>query len=494
MRRTIAILSLVLSGCAIHGVGPGAETGWSQVTTPHFKLRTDLDEDTAVEAAKKLEATRDELVSAEWPTFAFPEHPPTEVYVLANGLDFEALFGRMVGGFYRGGTRPAFFLYGSPGHWERRTSLAFDSTSILRHEMVHQLAADVFDHEPRWFAEGLAQFLETVHASEDGKSVVVGALNKEALMKYNTFRTTTLRSVLGDAEPMSTLSDADIHGLYGMSWLFVHWLDNTHRAQLVQYENELVQGTDPARAWGKAFPSFDPDAWESEIYNYSRRGAYQDFTLPLRSTPITARAEKLSPTTTHVARTRVLLASVGFAKKSERDAQAKRASDELAKALAIDPTDVEALELDEGGPKTERLAKARQAVAAHPNDPRAFRLVARLLERSEVAEREAALRQAVKLDPTDPGSLNDLAWLLLEQKKAMEALPLALKAFKRAPNDSAIIDTYAMALFRMGRCQTAVAHEKRALELQRDANRSSQMSAELKEHLAQFKSACTEER
>jgi Tfp pilus assembly protein PilF len=38
----------------------------------------------------------------------------------------------------------------------------------------------------------------------------------------------------------------------------------------------------------------------------------------------------------------------------------------------------------------------------------------------------------VKLDPNDGRSLNNLAWLLLEQNKPMEALPYALRAVKRS--------------------------------------------------------------
>jgi Flp pilus assembly protein TadD len=149
--------------------------------------------------------------------------------------------------------------------------------------------------------------------------------------------------------------------------------------------------------------------------------------------------------------------------------------------------------MNDGIPPADRLASARRAAAAHPDDPRAFRLLGSLLKDSgDAAERENAFRQAVKLDPNDPRSLNGLAWLLVEQQKAMEALPLALRAVKRAPFDAAILDTYAVALFRAGRCEGAMGYERRALELQRDASASSQLSADLKRHLAEFKASCAQ--
>jgi tetratricopeptide (TPR) repeat protein len=206
---------------------------------------------------------------------------------------------------------------------------------------------------------------------------------------------------------------------------------------------------------------------------------------------VTAQPEKLPPALARVARARVLLAAASAAKTSDREPRLIAARAELAKALELDPTSVEAIELQTSAPRADRVALARKAAAAHPDDPRAFRLLADLLRGSgpEAGEREGALRQAVKLDPNDPHSLNNLAWLLVEQHKAKEALPLALRAIKRAPADASIIDTYAAALFDMGRCKSAIEHEERAIELLRDSKKSSDAKA-LHEHLAAFKSGC----
>src|SRR4051812_10955836 len=145
---TIALLTLLRNARA-------SETEWRKVTTQHFELYTDLDAETAVEAAKELETTRDALITAAWPAFPFPDVVRTHVFVLSNGLDFERMFGRNVWGFYVGGTRPTFYLYGPPSRWApRRTMLQVAPSSVLRHEMTHQLAAAVFRRAPRWFKEG----------------------------------------------------------------------------------------------------------------------------------------------------------------------------------------------------------------------------------------------------------------------------------------------------------------------------------------------------
>jgi tetratricopeptide (TPR) repeat protein len=492
-----AALFLVVSsfsGCAtFRGAGVASNTGWRRVTTPHFVLRTDFDDELAREAAQKLESSRDDLVSAAWPSFQFPEGVRTEVFVLSNGLDFERLFGRKADAlFSSAGDRPRFYLYGPPSHWDSRESLAAESTSVVRHEMSHQLAAAVYSHEPLWFAEGLAQFLETVHESDDHKSVVVGAVNVEALRKYKTFRTVSVRTVLSWTERISTLSDGENHGLYGMSWMLVHFLYNTRPDAFGRFQIELAKGTDSARAWDTAFPNVDLDALDTEIQNYSKRGEYVEFPLPLHSKPVTNAAQVMTPAEAHLARVALYQAAARFVRPEDREARRAAAKSELAAALELDPTNVEALELGDGAAPADRLASARRAAAAHPDDPRAFRLLGSLLKGSgaEAAERESAYRHAVELDPSDPQSLNNLAWLLVEQHKAMEALPLALRAVKRAPYDAAILDTYAVALFQAGRCPSAIAYERRALELQRDSKETS-LSTDLKRHLSEFKASCS---
>jgi tetratricopeptide (TPR) repeat protein len=63
-----------------------------------------------------------------------------------------------------------------------------------------------------------------------------------------------------------------------------------------------------------------------------------------------------------------------------------------------------------------------------------------LLGQNEQAE--ASYRRALKLDGDDVVSLNDLAWILVEiRKKPDEALPLAVKAERLAPQTGLVIDT-----------------------------------------------------
>ncbi|MGB7159706.1 MAG: hypothetical protein WBD40_16685, partial [Tepidisphaeraceae bacterium] len=93
----------------------------------------------------------------------------------------------------------------------------------------------------------------------------------------------------------------------------------------------------------------------------------------------------------------------------------------------------------------------------------------------------ARLRAKVDADPNDPEALNNLAWLLSRTGERLpEALELATKAVKIAPDTAAFLDTAADANFRNGNADEAIRLETRAL-LQRPNDKF------MNEQLARFK-------
>jgi len=406
-------------------------------------------------------------------------------------LEFERLFGGKTDGVFLQRPRPAFYLYGEPDRWRTLLALREAPTSRVNHEMAHMLAAQVFTHEPRWFAEGLAQFLETVHYSDDGRSVVVGAKNEGAMRMYMRARTVSLRNAFGWTEAPRALSDAEAAGLYGTSWIFVHWLFATRPESFARYQKALASGVAPAAAWNDAFPGFDPDAANLELYHYAKFDRFETkVVLPARRRQLKLQAEPVGAATGHVARARLALASalVGV----DNATRLREAQFEVARALELDPGNVDALELDLWEPLPARLQRARLTAAAHPNDARASIILARILSKIEPGSDEevGAYRRALELDPDDREALHGLAEALLERKKPAEALPFAQRAAKRAPNDSSIADTYAVALFQAGHCRDAVEQELRALELLHESPVPAAQLADITRHLSEFRTAC----
>jgi tetratricopeptide (TPR) repeat protein len=481
--------SIALAGCAAFE-GRHPDESWQKVTSPHFVLWTDFDEKTAQQAATVLEDTRDALVSAAWPERNFADAARTEVFVLTEGFEFERLFGPKTDGVYLQRPRPAFYLYGEPDRWQTLVSLREAPNSRVRHEMAHLLAAQVFAHEPKWFAEGFAEYFETLRYSDDGQSVLVGAKNASAMRMYMRARSVTLRAALGWTGTR-TLSETETAGMYGTSWLFVHWLFATRPAPFARYRSALASGIDAATAWSDSFPGFDVDAANLELYHYAKFDRFDvKIALPARRHTWKPTAEAVGAATGHVARARLAFASSLVL--SDNASRLLEAQYEVARALELDPGNVDALAMDLWEPLAARLARARLTAAAHPDDPRASMLLARIVRKVQPGtdEAESAYRRALALDPDDAEALHGLAETLLDKKQVPEALALAQKAVKRAPNDSVIADTCAVALFWSGQCPAAIEQELRALELLRDAPVPAAQLADFTRHLSEFRTSC----
>ncbi|MGZ3478985.1 MAG: DUF1570 domain-containing protein [Myxococcaceae bacterium] len=462
MRRAVvsAVGVLILGG----GVAQ-ADSGWREIQGPHVTLRTDLSSGAAKEAAAAVERFRSELIAGAWPRATLPAADRIEVTVFANGLDFEHHFGRNVGGIFFHDLPPYAILYGTADRWERRANAATsETTSVLRHELVHHLAASIYRRQPRWFAEGLAQFLETVRASDDGKSVVVGAVNLEAVRKYHTFRTVRVADALSWNAKLDTMPEGTVHGLYGLSWVMVHWMYNAHPAQFDQLQGLLARGVDPDKAWKIILPGLNTPDIDDALQQYVKHGDYTEFLAPFTPQAPALKETALGEADVHAELARVSLAAARHS--SDPLPHREEAKRELIQALALDRTNASALLMQaRASPPEQRAALARTLTEAHPEDGRSWVLLADALKDPSAAEeREAALRKAIALRPDDPTPLNNLAWIYVTQGKATEAGPLITRAVQLAPYDPNMLDTLAAVQAMLGRCSEAVSTQARAVD------------------------------
>lgn len=86
------------------------------------------------------------------------------------------------------------------------------------------------------------------------------------------------------------------------------------------------------------------------------------------------------------------------------------------------------------------------------------------MRRDRPAAAEEAFRKSLELDPDQPDTLNNLAWLLFEEKRLDEAEPLARKAvLTPAPDRWTRLDTLGRILTARGNCAEAAAAFREAL-------------------------------
>jgi tetratricopeptide (TPR) repeat protein len=166
------VLTLGSYACAPHGARPKcpAEGGhpWREVTSPNFRVVTDLSFADARVTARGLESSLDALRQGAF------EHSrthiePTTVVVFESESDLHAFVPQQVAGRFMGQL---------PGDLEptRIVLLSGEPGDEARINLMHELTHDLFDLNfgpaPVWLSEGWAQYYSTIQF--DGNEIVVG--------------------------------------------------------------------------------------------------------------------------------------------------------------------------------------------------------------------------------------------------------------------------------------------------------------------------------
>lgn len=167
--------------------------------------------------------------------------------------------------------------------------------------------------------------------------------------------------------------------------------------------------------------------------------------------------------------------AAGYLLEGEIEAQHKRwdpAIAALRKAVArADPgTAPERLHatLAAAGRAAEADALAADWTRRHPKDLLFhFYLGDVALSRQDLALAEQRYRAVLAINPEHALALNNVAWLLMQQKKP-GALDLAARAVRAAPDQPALLDTLALAQAAESRPADAVATQQKALALRPD--------------------------
>jgi putative PEP-CTERM system TPR-repeat lipoprotein len=117
------------------------------------------------------------------------------------------------------------------------------------------------------------------------------------------------------------------------------------------------------------------------------------------------------------------------------------------------------------GKKEEAARLATEWQKAHPQDAEFLvQLGATALARREFGLAESRYRAVIKLRPDDAPSLNNIAWLMLQQKK-QGALAYAENAARLVPDQPSFLDTLAEAQAEQGDLAKAVEAQKKAVAL-----------------------------
>ncbi|HEY6912020.1 MAG TPA: energy transducer TonB [Myxococcales bacterium] len=460
--RRLALLLVLAAACA-HGPRPIVPSEWHELRTEHFTLRTDLPLEDARRTAVDLEEVRQGLLAAGWHA-AKVSPGRTQVIELASDREMQEYAIKGLEGFVTGDAfnEPIMVINGSQDAHDQR---------FLKHELAHVITNGFLVRNPRWVAEGIACYLETLHFDRRRGELEVGDLEPNRLRFLKERPPPSYWSVIRTGREAEQMSAEDGYAFETGAWILVHWLVDTRTRAFDSMLARLARGEDQYYAFSAEFPDLTEASIKQGIDAYFKAGK-----ISVRYAPAPRWKGEVAERALAAGEVYAVLAdlqriSPGYPKTPER---AGRLQSLLATALQEDPGNPLALQLSGGG-------DASLATRLHPEDWRAWVLVG-----DRNPGDHAAVEKAAQLAPDDPGVLMRLAWARENQGDRRGALENATRALELAPGRSDVLDTLAHMQAADGRCNEAAATEQHAIDVLPDGASPST----LRKRAAQLDTAC----
>src|SRR5712664_2571811 len=260
---------------------------WREYRSAHFIVDTDAGRSDVQPFVHMLEHMHALVLQAlVGEQVEIPGH--LRVLAFADQTDFHEMGGDSAAGYYSRGE------FGEPTIALPLRALWSDPEAVA-HELAHHISFFLFPVQPRWFTEGLAEWVQTVAArptdtalSFTGTHIARGTKAMAGAMAGSI--PVNLVSWLGyDARPLPAkellswngveTASAEARG-HLWSWMLYHWLWNERSKAFADYQKRLADGGDPDGAWRAVFPELDPsnaDAMaklDGELDRYRTRGRF----------------------------------------------------------------------------------------------------------------------------------------------------------------------------------------------------------------------------
>ncbi len=225
------------------------ERNWIEVRTPNFSVRGVLKEKETIRLVQHLELFRamvKVVTSIENPEASIPTH----IYAFGGRRDFELFgIGSNAAGVLMPGLRANRILI--------RDSAGISEASIILHEYVHFLirshGSQIY---PRWFDEGIAEFLSSTRVSKKYFEIGLPAEHRFSSLRHSTW--IPIRKLL-TGEAYDTSRSETQAMFYAESWALMHFLQTDPKApdpfniRMAKYLSLVESGEDPVEAFEGGF-------------------------------------------------------------------------------------------------------------------------------------------------------------------------------------------------------------------------------------------------
>ncbi|HZX97318.1 MAG TPA: DUF1570 domain-containing protein [Myxococcales bacterium] len=465
MRRSALLLLCFAAACA-HGARPIRPEAWHELRSEHFTLRTDLPLEDARRTVVDLEEVRIGLLGAGWHA-ARMAPGRAQVIELESEREMQDYAMKGLAGFVTDDAfkEPIMVINGSQDPRDQ---------TFLKHELAHVITNEFLVRNPRWVAEGISCYLETLRFDRRAGEVEVGNVDRDRLLFLQQRPTRSYWSVMRTGREAERMSALDGYAFETSAWILVHWLIDTRPAAFDSMLQALARGEDQFYAFSTAFPEMTESRMQQGIDAWIKAGKISVRVAPVAPWKGEVVERPLPAGEVHAILADLQRLSPGYAKTQER---AERMQALLASALQADPGNPLALQISGGG-------DAATATRLHPDDWRAWVL---LSDRDEQAF--SAVEKAAQLAPENPGVLMRLAWVRQKQGDQSRALENAVRAVELAPGRPDVLDTLAHMQAAAGHCLEASIGEQRAIDVLPDGAGPAVVQ-ELRKRQAELESVC----
>ncbi len=238
-----------------------------EVETEHYRIVSDIDRKTCVEAGEELEAAY-RRYEEELGLPSRPKGQRSRVFLFAGEAGYdtyvEDLFDTSMqssAGMYSYSLKQ-LLIWNLPV----RTKMM----ETVRHEAVHQYLDEAGYDPPTWFNEGIAEYLSILEPRERGRDPEIGGVDGDAVR--------LLVRHLDQLKPLSQFlyleGDAFYREMalnYAQAWAFVHFLRHGDDANELLYRALLLQsrsGAGKKRTVDRVFEDVDLDVLDAQFREY----------------------------------------------------------------------------------------------------------------------------------------------------------------------------------------------------------------------------------
>ncbi len=474
----VAAVVLAAAGCATLPACPArGGPAWTELTTEHFVVRTDLPDDAAREVIRELEETWAAMLAAVWPDAPGPPDR-TQVIALASTSELSSFTGAgIIGGLS---------VHKSPFPATIVTGAAFESErgTILRHELGHHLSRWFLPQEPLWFSEGIATYLETIRYDRSEQRAVVGEPATDRVLELRGLGLFPASRLLAETYPAM----AETRRFESTTWLLVHYLINNRSSAFEALQRRIGTFQPAQDAWAAELGDLDAQRLATTLDQYLSSGSYtvSSVKLPPWNGPAAARA--MSDAEVHGIR--AYLYAVGQRPRTPTTLENMRF--EIAEATSADPTGaiealaVQSYEVREQTPEQRREVASRVSTA-HPEVALAW-LMAADADGPGLAQRTALVR-ALVLAPNDPEVLARLAVVKASARAWDQAVALSRRALRLRAMSPQLLAIHVASLVETGQCREADFY---VAALRAPAMASAPVSAAIAGRLPALRARCQE--